>query len=98
VLYTVDEGHVAVAGGFGLVSVVAFAVADSDSQPGSRATVLHAGWVVAVVVDDPQPAGLPRRSARPGVCRRAADGGGGAATGHRGFDQARIVCQQVDQP
>ncbi|HEX6356615.1 sensor histidine kinase [Actinophytocola sp.] len=50
-LYTVvDEGHLAVAIGLGVASVVAFAVADSDNQPGNGATLLHAGWLVAVIV------------------------------------------------
>jgi signal transduction histidine kinase len=53
-LYTVvDEGHVAVSVGLGAASVVAFAVADSGNRtPGSvnGATLLHAGWVVAVIV------------------------------------------------
>ncbi|MDG4787878.1 sensor histidine kinase [Micromonospora sp. WMMD1102] len=53
-LYTVvDEGHLAVAIGLGVASVVAFDVADSyhrtaDSMNG--ATLLHAGWLVAVIV------------------------------------------------
>ena len=50
-LYTVvDEGHVAVAIGLGAASVVAFAVA--DGRPGADsngATLLHAGWLVAVI-------------------------------------------------
>lgn len=53
-LYTVvDEGHLAVAVGLGLASVVAFAVADSYTRPGvsgNGATLLHAGWLVAVIV------------------------------------------------
>ncbi|MEU8254389.1 sensor histidine kinase [Micromonospora inaquosa] len=53
-LYTVvDEGHLAVAIGLGLASVIAFAVADSDNRsPNSMngATLLHAGWLVAVIV------------------------------------------------
>jgi signal transduction histidine kinase len=53
-LYTVvDEGHVAVAIGLGLASVVAFAVADSYNRPGNTtngATLLHAGWLIAVIV------------------------------------------------
>ncbi|MEU8017178.1 sensor histidine kinase [Micromonospora parva] len=53
-LYTVvDEGHLAVAIGLGLASVVAFAVADSyNRSPNSMngATLLHAGWLVAVIV------------------------------------------------
>jgi signal transduction histidine kinase len=50
-LYTVvDEGHVAVAIGLGVASVVSFALADSGNQPGNGATLLHAGWVVAVIV------------------------------------------------
>ncbi|MET8202771.1 sensor histidine kinase [Micromonospora taraxaci] len=53
-LYTVvDEGHLRVAIGLGLASVIAFAVADSynrspDTMNG--ATLLHAGWLVAVIV------------------------------------------------
>ncbi|MET7864645.1 sensor histidine kinase [Micromonospora taraxaci] len=53
-LYTVvDEGHLRVAVGLGLASVIAFAVADSynrspDTMNG--ATLLHAGWLVAVIV------------------------------------------------
>ncbi|WP_158848619.1 sensor histidine kinase [Saccharothrix deserti] len=53
-LYTVvDEGHVAVAIGLGLASVVAFAVADGYSRTGNTgngATLLHAGWLIAVIV------------------------------------------------
>ncbi|MEO3780401.1 sensor histidine kinase [Micromonospora sp. B11E3] len=53
-LYTVvDEGHLAVAMGLGLASVVAFAVADSyhrSADGGNGATLLHAGWLVAVIV------------------------------------------------
>ncbi|MFE9194155.1 sensor histidine kinase [Micromonospora sp. NPDC007208] len=53
-LYTVvDEGHLAVAIGLGLASVIAFAVADSyDRSPNTMngATLLHAGWLVAVIV------------------------------------------------
>ena len=53
-LYTVvDEGHLRVAIGLGLASVIAFAVADSDNRsPDTRngATLLHAGWLVAVIV------------------------------------------------
>jgi signal transduction histidine kinase len=51
-LYTVvDEGHVAVAVGLGLTSVVAFAAADRyDPDTGNGATLLHAGWLVAVIV------------------------------------------------
>ncbi|MEU1244310.1 sensor histidine kinase [Micromonospora parva] len=53
-LYTVvDEGHLAVAIGLGLASVIAFAVADSyNRSPTSMngATLLHAGWLVAVIV------------------------------------------------
>jgi signal transduction histidine kinase len=50
-LYTVvDEGHLAVAIGLGAASVIAFAVADSDNRPGNGATLLHAGWLVAVIV------------------------------------------------
>ncbi|MEU7944738.1 sensor histidine kinase [Micromonospora taraxaci] len=53
-LYTVvDEGHLRVAVGLGLASVIAFAVADGynrspDTMNG--ATLLHAGWLVAVIV------------------------------------------------
>ncbi|MEO3773329.1 sensor histidine kinase [Micromonospora sp. B9E7] len=53
-LYTVvDEGHLRVAIGLGLGSVIAFAVADSynrspDTMNG--ATLLHAGWLIAVIV------------------------------------------------
>ncbi|MEU7920866.1 sensor histidine kinase [Micromonospora zamorensis] len=53
-LYTVvDEGHLRVAIGLGLASVIAFAVADGDNRsPDTRngATLLHAGWLVAVIV------------------------------------------------
>ncbi|MET8357595.1 sensor histidine kinase [Micromonospora sp. NPDC005171] len=53
-LYTVvDEGYLAVAVGLGLASVLAFAVADSyDRSPNTMngATLLHAGWLVAVIV------------------------------------------------
>src|SRR5688572_21159905 len=53
-LYTVvDEGHLAVAIGLGLASVVAFAVADSYTRTANSAngaTLLHAGWLVAVIV------------------------------------------------
>jgi signal transduction histidine kinase len=53
-LYTVvDEGHLAVAVGLGLASVVAFAVADSYNRTADSvngATLLHAGWLVAVIV------------------------------------------------
>ncbi|WP_422733526.1 sensor histidine kinase [Micromonospora sp. WMMD558] len=53
-LYTVvDEGHLAVAIGLGLASVVAFAVADSytrTADSANGATLLHAGWLVAVIV------------------------------------------------
>jgi signal transduction histidine kinase len=53
-LYTVvDEGHLAVAVGLGLGSVVSFAVADRfDPSEGTAngATLLHAGWLVAVIV------------------------------------------------
>ncbi len=53
-LYTVvDEGYLAVAIGLGLASVIAFAVADSyNRSPNSMngATLLHAGWLVAVIV------------------------------------------------
>ncbi|MEU2661943.1 sensor histidine kinase [Micromonospora sp. NPDC007220] len=53
-LYTVvDEGHLGVAVGLGLASVVAFAVADSYNRTAESvngATLLHAGWLVAVIV------------------------------------------------
>ncbi|GAA1805651.1 sensor histidine kinase [Luedemannella flava] len=53
-LYTVvDEGHLAIAVGLGLASVVAFAVADSyhrTPENANGATLLHAGWLVAVIV------------------------------------------------
>lgn len=53
-LYTVvDEGHLAVAIGLGLGSVVAFAVADGHDRSADTmngATLLHAGWLVAVIV------------------------------------------------
>ncbi|MGS2617809.1 sensor histidine kinase [Micromonospora sp. LZ34] len=53
-LYTVvDEGHLAVAIGLGLASVLAFAVADSynrTADSANGATLLHAGWLVAVIV------------------------------------------------
>ncbi|MEU4478940.1 sensor histidine kinase [Micromonospora sp. NPDC023966] len=53
-LYTVvDEGHLPVAIGLGLASVVAFAVADGygrTADGGNGATLLHAGWLVAVIV------------------------------------------------
>lgn len=51
-LYTVvDEGHLAVAIGLGLASVVSFAVADGyDRETSNGATFLHAGWLVAVIV------------------------------------------------
>ncbi|MGK5671303.1 sensor histidine kinase [Micromonospora sp. URMC 106] len=53
-LYTVvDEGHLPVAIGLGLASVVAFAVADSYNRTADSvngATLLHAGWTVAVIV------------------------------------------------
>ncbi|MER7470301.1 sensor histidine kinase [Micromonospora sp. NPDC000018] len=53
-LYTVvDEGHLAVAIGLGLGSVVAFAVADSyhrTANSANGATLLHAGWLIAVIV------------------------------------------------
>ncbi|MEV0808194.1 sensor histidine kinase [Micromonospora sp. NPDC050200] len=53
-LYTVvDEGHLAVAIGLGLASVVAFAVADSYNRTANSvngATLLHAGWLIAVIV------------------------------------------------
>ncbi|MFI9005661.1 sensor histidine kinase [Actinosynnema sp. NPDC053489] len=50
-LYTaVDEGHLAVAIGLGVASVLAFAFADSYDRADNGATFLHAGWLVAVVV------------------------------------------------
>jgi signal transduction histidine kinase len=51
-LYTVvDEGHVAAAIGLGLASVIAFAAADSyNRDTANGATLLHAGWLVAVIV------------------------------------------------
>jgi signal transduction histidine kinase len=51
-LYTVvDEGYLAVAIGLGLASVVAFAVTDGyDRETSNGATLLHAGWLVAVIV------------------------------------------------
>ncbi|MEV1331406.1 sensor histidine kinase [Micromonospora costi] len=53
-LYTaVDEGHLAAAIGLGAASVLAFAIADTDDRPvanGNGATLLHAGWLVAVIV------------------------------------------------
>ncbi|WP_341721191.1 sensor histidine kinase [Micromonospora sp. FIMYZ51] len=53
-LYTVvDEGHLAVAVGLGLASVLSFAVADSGNRTADNvngATLLHAGWLVAVIV------------------------------------------------
>ncbi|MGW3784158.1 sensor histidine kinase [Micromonospora chokoriensis] len=53
-LYTVvDEGHLRVAIGLGLASVIAFAVADSynrSPETMNGATLLHAGWLVAVIV------------------------------------------------
>ncbi|WP_238490100.1 sensor histidine kinase [Actinoplanes flavus] len=53
-LYTVvDEGHVAVAVGLGVASVLTFAIADSLTRTGvsgNGATFLHAGWLVAVIV------------------------------------------------
>jgi signal transduction histidine kinase len=53
-LYTVvDEGHLAVAIGLGAASVVAFAAADGfnpSGNTGNGATLLHAGWLVAVIV------------------------------------------------
>ncbi|MFC3502950.1 sensor histidine kinase [Micromonospora krabiensis] len=52
-LYTVvDEGHLAVAIGLGAASVVTFAAADSyhrTADTGNGATLLHAGWLVAVI-------------------------------------------------
>ncbi|MET8045380.1 sensor histidine kinase [Micromonospora sp. NPDC005215] len=53
-LYTVvDEGYLWIAIGLGLASVIAFAVADSDNRSPDTmngATLLHAGWLVAVIV------------------------------------------------
>ncbi|MEU8283232.1 sensor histidine kinase [Micromonospora sp. NPDC048905] len=53
-LYTVvDEGHLWIAIGLGLASVIAFAAADSDNRSPDTmngATLLHAGWLVAVIV------------------------------------------------
>ncbi|TDC85636.1 sensor histidine kinase [Micromonospora sp. KC606] len=53
-LYTVvDEGHLTAAIGLGVASVVAFAVADSYNRTADSlngATLLHAGWLVAVIV------------------------------------------------
>ncbi|AVT28750.1 sensor histidine kinase [Plantactinospora sp. BC1] len=53
-LYTVvDEGRLWVAVGLGVASVVAFAAADSYGRTaggGNGATLLHAGWLVAVIV------------------------------------------------
>ncbi|MFB9319170.1 sensor histidine kinase [Cryptosporangium minutisporangium] len=53
-LYTVvDEGHLALAIGLGIGSVIAFAVADSANRTAESvngATLLHAGWLVAVIV------------------------------------------------
>ncbi|WP_018351878.1 sensor histidine kinase [Longispora albida] len=53
-LYTVvDEGHVLVAIGLGLSSVVAYSVASSYTRTADSvngATFLHAGWLVAVIV------------------------------------------------
>ncbi|MFF4808164.1 sensor histidine kinase [Micromonospora chersina] len=53
-LYTVvDEGHLAVAIGLGVASVAAFAAADSAGRTGATgngATLLHAGWLTAVIV------------------------------------------------
>ncbi|MQA28066.1 MAG: sensor histidine kinase [Micromonosporaceae bacterium] len=51
-LYTlVDEGYLGVAIGLGLASVVAFAVADGyNRNTANGATLLHAGWLVAVIV------------------------------------------------
>ena len=49
-LYTVvDEGHLAVAIGLGVASVLAFAFADSFDPADNGATFLHAGWLVAVI-------------------------------------------------
>ncbi len=53
-LYTVvDEGHLAVAVGLGVASVLSFAYADSfhrSAETSNGATFLHAGWLVAVIV------------------------------------------------
>lgn len=51
-LYTVvNAGHLAVAIGLGLASVIAFAVADGyDRDTSNGATLLHAGWLIAVIV------------------------------------------------
>ncbi|MGC4811064.1 sensor histidine kinase [Micromonospora sp. DT228] len=53
-LYTVvDEGHLWIATGLGLASVIAFAAADDDNRSPDTmngATLLHAGWLVAVIV------------------------------------------------
>ncbi|MGH3714866.1 MAG: sensor histidine kinase [Micromonosporaceae bacterium] len=51
-LYTVvDEGYLGVAIGLGLASVIAFAVADGyNRNTANGATLLHAGWLVAVIV------------------------------------------------
>jgi len=51
-LYTVvDEGHVAVAVVLGAASVVGFGLADGyDGDTANGATLLNAGWVVAVIV------------------------------------------------
>ncbi|MGW0432330.1 sensor histidine kinase [Micromonospora sp. NPDC003197] len=53
-LYTVvDEGRLAFAIGLGLASVVAFAAADGYNKTedtANGATLLHAGWLVAVIV------------------------------------------------
>ncbi len=53
-LYTVvDEGHLASAIGLGLASVIAFAVADGAGRSTNTmngAVLLHAGWLIAVIV------------------------------------------------
>jgi signal transduction histidine kinase len=53
-LYTVvDEGHLAVAVGLALASVITFAYADSfnrSAETMNGATLLHAGWLIAVIV------------------------------------------------
>ena len=50
-LYTVvDEGHLAIAVGLGVASVLAFAFADSYHPADNGATFLHAGWLAAVIV------------------------------------------------
>lgn len=51
-LYTVvDEGYLTTAIGLGVASVVAFALADGfDRERSNGATLLHAGWLIAVIV------------------------------------------------